>query len=100
MKIGKIIIRKSSDVRNILINNLSIGSSKEFVRVFQIYQCRIFGLCIYRKSIGTIKDDILEEFRNTGLKYQIEVIESLNLVSYNPKYKDFEDFIKLITKRD
>lgn len=57
MIIGDIIIHKASTVKKILINmhdrNYTKGSNMQrlaFVKLFQCYQSRIFGVCVYRNK--------------------------------------------------
>ena len=50
MKLGKHIIRKSSTIKKRLIDHPECINSLDFWKVLQIYECRIFGLCIYRDT--------------------------------------------------
>jgi hypothetical protein len=54
MKIGNIIIHRASTMRKILVRNVDTivtrSDQRMFDQVFQAYQCRVFGICIYRST--------------------------------------------------
>jgi len=48
MIVGKYIIHKSSYILNILASEPK--DEKLYDRMMQIYECRLFGLCVYRNE--------------------------------------------------
>ena len=48
MKIGNIIINRSSKIRKILLKKPSKSMQSTWQDLMQIYSCRIFGFCVYR----------------------------------------------------
>jgi len=63
MIIGNIIIKRSKTIRKNLKKYKIISDSQKWLRVLEIYECRIFGLCIYRNEISfqKAKNKILNE---------------------------------------
>ena len=48
MKINNFYIHRASIVKNKLVENYSLRGTVYYEQLFQIYLCRIFGLCFYR----------------------------------------------------
>lgn len=55
MVIGKYVINSSKKIKNRILNRKSINHD-DLIRMIQIYNSRIFGLCFYRTEIEYQKD--------------------------------------------
>lgn len=63
MKIGRIIIKRSSTIRKALVDFRELRFKRfDWHRTLGIYQSRIFGLCIYHDEADVKK--VLEEILN------------------------------------
>jgi hypothetical protein len=49
MQIGNYIIRRSKTIKKLLLNSDN-PKLMPFIRIMQVYQCRIFGFCFYRSE--------------------------------------------------
>lgn len=56
MKIGRIVIHRSSKLRKLLTEFRSLREERhDWWRTLGIYQSRIFGICIYRNEVSVNK---------------------------------------------
>jgi len=68
MKLGKYVIHRASTIKRLLgTSNLDIKSDW-MIRLIQIYECRILGLCFYRNELSYygLKDQISKMIDDRG----------------------------------
>jgi hypothetical protein len=74
MKIGNIIINTSKKIRRKIIQHPDFieQNNYDFIRLSQIYSCRLFGLCIYRTESVYVNET--REIKYDALKLNDDVI--------------------------